>query len=58
MVLSFVDLPAEVLLELVEYLGIKDFYGFKATHKSLFLMLRNDIFAQAIFKVSIASRRH
>lgn len=53
MALTFVNLPAEVLLELVGYLGIKDFYGLKATQKDLFLMLQNDIFAQAVFNVSV-----
>lgn len=52
------NLPAEVILELVEHLEIKDFYGLRATHKDLFLMLQNDIFAQASFKVSIACKRH
>lgn len=54
---TFVNLPAEVLLELVGYLGIKDFYALKATQKDLFLMLQSDIFAQAIFKVGVAGRR-
>lgn len=54
MELTFANLPAEVILELVEFLEIKDFYGLRATHKGLFLMLQNDIFAQASFKVGIA----
>lgn len=55
MALCIMNLPAEILLELVNYLGIKDFYSLRAVNKGLLQLLQDDKFARAIFKVSITS---
>ena len=55
MVSGVMKIPVELMLKVMEYLGVEAFYSLKATNKYLSEMLQNEVFAKAVLKVSVTS---
>ena len=55
MMSGLMKIPVELMLKVMEYLGVEAFYSLKATNKHLSDMLQNEVFAKTVLKVGLSN---